>query len=91
VEWGRVAATELMPRLVGGDTETVCGKLKKGKGFLEPNFEALLKLRFCLYRNTKKSSGRIISRGDQGARTRDARVQMGAAGSEVFGCSCCCQ
>jgi hypothetical protein len=34
-----VAETELMPRLVGGDAERCCGKLKKGKGFLEPNFE----------------------------------------------------
>jgi hypothetical protein len=34
-----------MPRLVGGVTETVCGgKLKKGKGFLKPNFETLPKL-----------------------------------------------
>jgi hypothetical protein len=39
MEWGRVIETELMPRLVGGNTETVCGKLKKGKGFLKPNFE----------------------------------------------------
>jgi hypothetical protein len=39
MDWGRVTATELMPRLVGGDTETVCGKWKRGKGFLKPNFE----------------------------------------------------
>jgi hypothetical protein len=37
--WGSVAATELMPRLVGGDTETVCSKLKRGNRFLKPNFE----------------------------------------------------
>jgi hypothetical protein len=32
-----------MPSLVGGDTETVCGKLKSGNRFLEPNFELGLK------------------------------------------------
>ena len=36
---GRDAETELMPRLVVGYTELVCGKLKSGKGFLKPNFE----------------------------------------------------
>jgi hypothetical protein len=36
---GRVTETELIPRLVGGDAELCCGKLKKGKGFLKPNFE----------------------------------------------------
>jgi hypothetical protein len=28
-----------MSSLVGGDTETVCGKLKRGNSFLKPNFE----------------------------------------------------
>jgi hypothetical protein len=41
MEWGRVVVTELMPSLVGGDAETVCGKLKKGKRFLKPNLGAL--------------------------------------------------
>jgi hypothetical protein len=36
-----VAEAELMPRLLGGDTEMVCGKLKEGNRFLKPNFEAL--------------------------------------------------
>ena len=31
----------LMPSLIGGDTETVCSKLKDWKGFLKPNFGAL--------------------------------------------------
>ena len=35
--------TELMPRLVGGYTELGCGKLKKGKGLLGPNFGVGLK------------------------------------------------
>jgi hypothetical protein len=30
---------ELMLRLVGGNAETVCCKLKSWKGFLKPNFE----------------------------------------------------
>ena len=34
-----MAATELILRLVGGDTEIVCGKLKSLKGFLKSNFE----------------------------------------------------
>ena len=38
MEWGRVADTELMPRLVVGYTELGGGKLKKGKRFLKPNF-----------------------------------------------------
>jgi hypothetical protein len=42
---GRAAETELMPRLVGGDTEIVCGKLKDPKRFLKPNFEPGPKLR----------------------------------------------
>ena len=35
----RVTETELMPNLVVGDTETLCGKLKRGNRFLKPNFE----------------------------------------------------
>ena len=35
---GRVTATELMPRLVVGNTELGCSNLKKGNGFLKPNF-----------------------------------------------------
>jgi hypothetical protein len=31
--------TELMPKLVVGYTELDRSKLKKGKGFLKPNFE----------------------------------------------------
>jgi hypothetical protein len=38
MEYGGVAQTEPMPRLVGGNTETVCGKLKSGNRFLKPNF-----------------------------------------------------
>jgi len=38
MEWGRGIETELMPRLVVGDTEWAGSKLKKGKGFLKPNF-----------------------------------------------------
>ena len=34
----RVTETELMPRLVVCNAELGCSKLKKGKGFLEPNF-----------------------------------------------------
>ena len=37
--WGRVTETELMPKLVVGNTELGGGKLKKAKGFLKPNFE----------------------------------------------------
>ncbi len=37
--WGRVTEAELMLRLVVRYTELGCGKLKRGKGFLEPNFE----------------------------------------------------
>jgi hypothetical protein len=37
--WGRVVETELMPSLVGGNTERAGGKLKSSKGFLKPNFE----------------------------------------------------
>jgi len=39
VEQSRVAETELIPNLVVGYTEPGCSKLKKGKGFLKPNFE----------------------------------------------------
>ena len=38
MEWGGVAVTEIMSRLVVGYTEPGGGKLKKGKGFLKPNF-----------------------------------------------------
>ena len=41
MEWGRVTETERMPSLIGGNTELGGGKLKKGKGFLKPNFELL--------------------------------------------------
>ena len=34
-----MAETEFMPIRGGGDTELVGSKLKRGKGFLEPNFE----------------------------------------------------
>jgi hypothetical protein len=34
-----VIDTEPMPKLVVGNTELVVSKLKKGKGFLKPNFE----------------------------------------------------
>jgi hypothetical protein len=40
-----VIATELMPRLLVGYTELGGSKLKKGNGFLKPNFETLPKLR----------------------------------------------
>ena len=30
---------ELMPRLVGDNGERCCGKLKRGNGFLKPDFE----------------------------------------------------
>ncbi len=39
MEWGRVAGTELMPKLVVGYTELGCSKLKNGKGKSKPNFE----------------------------------------------------
>ena len=35
---GRVIETELMPRLLVGYAEPGCSKLKKGNGFLQPNF-----------------------------------------------------
>ena len=38
VESDGVTETELMPRLAEGYTELGCGKLKKGNGFLKPNF-----------------------------------------------------
>ena len=38
--WGRVAETEFMPRLVGGNYfDKQRGKLKSGNRFLKPNFE----------------------------------------------------
>jgi hypothetical protein len=39
MEWGRVAETELMPRLVVGYAELLVSKLKKGNGFSKPNSE----------------------------------------------------
>ena len=36
--WGRDAEAERMPSRGGGNTELGCGRLKKGKGFLRPNF-----------------------------------------------------
>jgi hypothetical protein len=41
MQWGRVTGTELMPRLVGGNTETACSKLKSWKGILKPKLETL--------------------------------------------------
>ncbi len=38
MEWGGGTETDLMPRLLVGYTELDGGKLKKGKGFLKPNF-----------------------------------------------------
>ena len=38
IEVGGEAETELMPKRVVGYTEPGGSKLKKGKGFLEPNF-----------------------------------------------------
>ena len=35
---GGVIGSDLMPRLVVGYTELAGGKLKKGNGFLKPNF-----------------------------------------------------
>ena len=46
--WGGVAETELMPRFVVGYTELIASKLKKGKGFLKPNFELGPNWPFCL-------------------------------------------
>ena len=39
MERGGWTETERMPRLVVGYTELGCSKWKKGRGFLEPNFE----------------------------------------------------
>jgi len=39
MERGRVADTEIIPRLVVGNAELGFSKLKKGKRFLKPNFE----------------------------------------------------
>jgi len=38
MEWGRVAETEPMPKLVEGYTELDSSKWKRVKGFLKPNF-----------------------------------------------------
>jgi hypothetical protein len=70
---GRVVETELMSRLVGGNTELAGGKGKSGNRFSKPNFETLPKHRQVrrvrrmnrwflgqgLYRNSKNSSGRL--------------------------------
>jgi hypothetical protein len=37
----RVVETEHMPRVVGGNTERFCSKLKSCKGFWKPNFEPM--------------------------------------------------
>jgi hypothetical protein len=37
-----------MPKLVEGYTELGCGRLKKGKGFLKPNFDLLPNLKTFL-------------------------------------------
>jgi hypothetical protein len=56
-----VVGAELMPSLVGGDTETIWRKLKKDKGFLKPNFEALPELcQVRLYQISKNSSGDLM-------------------------------
>jgi hypothetical protein len=56
-----VTETELMPSLVGGDTELGGSKLKRGKGFLKSNFEPLPKpCQIRLYRISKKFFGQSI-------------------------------
>ena len=45
--------TELMPRLVLGYTEQNCGKLKKGEGFLQANFERVPNWASRLNRNLR--------------------------------------
>jgi hypothetical protein len=37
---GGGADTEPVPKLVGGNTELGCSKLKRGKGFSKSNFES---------------------------------------------------
>jgi hypothetical protein len=37
--WDRLAGAEIMPSLVGGNTEIVCGKLMNHNGVSKPNFE----------------------------------------------------
>jgi hypothetical protein len=68
-----VTGTELMPKLVGDNTEHCCSKLKNRNSFSKPNFETLPSLRqvrqVCrvdsgfwvnrLYLNFKNSSGRV--------------------------------
>ena len=53
--WGRAAGAEIMPRLSVGYTEhsDSDSKLKKGKGFLEPNIEPLP--------NYSGYSGRVVN------------------------------
>jgi hypothetical protein len=58
-----------------GNTETVCGKLKKGNRFLKTNFETLPKLRqvrLCVF--FKKFTGRLdeellVEKGQAGGRS----------------------
>jgi len=45
---GGGADTEPVPKLVGGNTELGCSKLKNWKGFLKPNFELLPNLKTFL-------------------------------------------
>ena len=61
-----------MPRLVVGYTELGCGKLKKGNGFLEPNFE--------LWPKPEQSH---VS--DDGVRAKDVAIQISEAGSAIRG------
>jgi len=61
--------TEFRPRLVGGNTELGCSKLKMGKGFLKPNLERFPslsavggaklseKLQFAMYIPSTTASG----------------------------------
>ena len=54
MEWGRVAETELMPKLVVGYTELGGSKLKKGNRFSKPNFELGQKPRHTFSKNPCK-------------------------------------
>jgi hypothetical protein len=58
---GRVIEIELMPSLVGDDTETVCSKLKNWNRFLKPNFEPLPKLRQVRRVRCSRIKGLILS------------------------------
>ena len=55
--WGRVAETELMPRLVGDYTEPSGSKLKRGKEKEKPTSESGL--------NPKTGSGDRLNASDQ--------------------------